>query len=199
MYSRLLDLVMVLPLWMLHGLQIAPSQKIGIAFIFSLAFACFVLCIMISIESLNQDRALYTILAVNLNVIASCLPTCCALFTLRSRHRANKRSTWRGLRSEGTPGYKDVRCKNSTDSGGNIHIARMKSAAQIRHTQSDLEFWLPYSKIYVTSEIIVADGKDPQCLPASAWNGASPAHSFHHVPTKTPLRCTIATFDRLDI
>ncbi len=93
-------LVMVLPFWMLKDLKISTAQKVGLAFIFSLAFACVALDIVRVVEAVSQHQALYTIIEINSVVIISCLPTYRALLGIRQRRRSRKPSgsyPWRSL------------------------------------------------------------------------------------------------------
>ena len=85
--------IMGLPLAMLYDLKIPLGQKLGLAGIFSLAFFCIVLDILRTVQSLQANAALYVILAINFNVLLSCLPAYRALFTMRSRGHGTPRST----------------------------------------------------------------------------------------------------------
>lgn len=93
-------LVMALPFWMLKDLKISTPQKVGLAFIFSLAIACVALDIVRVIEAVSQHQALYTIIEINSVVIISCLPTYRALLGIRQRRRSRRPSgsyPWRSF------------------------------------------------------------------------------------------------------
>ena len=84
---------MALPLWMLKDLKVQIYQKIGLAFIFSLAIVCVVLDIVRTAEALKSNQALYTILEINFVVIISCLPSYRALLNM-SQPRSTKPSQY---------------------------------------------------------------------------------------------------------
>ena len=86
--------VMMLPLWMLRELKVGRPQKIGLAFIFSLATVCVALDIVRTTEALASNQALFTILEINFVVIVSCLPTYRTLFTLKQRRARSKASAY---------------------------------------------------------------------------------------------------------
>ena len=85
---------MALPLWMLKGLQIHKFQKLGLAFIFSLAIVCVALDILRTAEALASNQALYTVLEINFVVIVSCLPTYRALLNIGQQGRSGKASQY---------------------------------------------------------------------------------------------------------
>ena len=86
---------MALPLWMLKDLKVQTFQKIGLAFIFSLATVCVVLDIVRTVEALHSNQALYTILEINFVVIISCLPSYRALASVaQKRRKSSKRSQY---------------------------------------------------------------------------------------------------------
>ena len=89
---------MALPIWMLKDLKISISQKVALAFIFSLAIVCVALDIVRVIEAVKQNQALYTIIEINFVVIISCLPTYRALLGIGQRRKSSRPSTsypWR--------------------------------------------------------------------------------------------------------
>jgi len=83
---------MALPLWMLKDLKIRPRQKIGLAFIFSLATFIVALDILRTVEAAAEHQALFTVLEVNFAVIVSCLPTYRALLAIGQKRTTNKAS-----------------------------------------------------------------------------------------------------------
>ena len=83
---------MGLPIWMLKDLKISMAQKIGLAFIFSLAIVCVALDIIRVIEAVKQNQALYTIIEINFVVIISCLPTYRALLGIGQRRKSSRPS-----------------------------------------------------------------------------------------------------------
>lgn len=88
---------MALPFWMLKDLKITKYQKLGLAFIFSLAGFCVALDIARTVQAVAQNQALYTILEINFAVIISCLPTYRALLNIsqqRTSYRPSKLFTW---------------------------------------------------------------------------------------------------------
>ena len=83
---------------MLKDLKISISQKVGLAFIFSLAIVCVALDIVRVIEAVKLNQALYTIIEINFVVIISCLPTYRALLGIGQRRKSSRPSTsypWR--------------------------------------------------------------------------------------------------------
>ena len=73
---------MALPLWMLKDLKIRARQKLGLAFIFSLATFIVALDILRTVQAAANNQALYTVLEINFAVIVSCLPTYRALLAI---------------------------------------------------------------------------------------------------------------------
>ena len=101
---------MALPLWMVKRLKISTGQKLGLAFIFSLATVCVVFEILRTVEALRHEQALYTILEVNFFVIISCLPTFRALLNIdrkRLLYRPSKLSTWSPIEKGPSAGSKE--------------------------------------------------------------------------------------------
>ena len=126
---------MALPFWMLKDLKISIPQKIGLAFIFSLAIVCVALDIVRVVEAVNQNQALYTIIEINFVVIISCLPTYRALLGMGQRRKLSRPSTtspWRS-RQEGEYWEQEdsdqhpLRNRAATDvdmSGKSIHVLK---------------------------------------------------------------------------
>ena len=83
--------VMALPFWMLKDLKIKARQKMGLAFIFSLATFIVALDILRTVQAAADNQALYTVLEINFAVIVSCLPTYRALLAIGQK-RTNKPS-----------------------------------------------------------------------------------------------------------
>ena len=79
---------------MLKDLKIKLAQKIGLAFVFSLATICVVLDIVRTVEAIDSNQALYTVLEINFVVIVSCLPTYRALLNLGQAGRSRKPSQY---------------------------------------------------------------------------------------------------------
>ena len=77
---------------MLKDLKVQTYQKMGLAFIFSLAIVTIVLDIVRTVEALASNQALYTILEINFAVIISCLPTYRALLNIGQQRRSGKPS-----------------------------------------------------------------------------------------------------------
>ena len=85
---------------MLKDLKVHGYQKIGLAFVFSLAVVIVTLDILRTVQALVQHQALYTILEINLVVIVSCLPAYRALLSKGGQrsHSLNRQSrfpSWR--------------------------------------------------------------------------------------------------------
>ena len=85
---------MALPLWQLKQLRVKLSQKIALAFVFSVAMICVILDIVRTVEAIDSNQALYTVLEINFVVIVSCLPTYRALLSLGQQERSRKPSQY---------------------------------------------------------------------------------------------------------
>ena len=76
---------------MLRELKVRTRQKLGLAFIFSLATFTVVLDIVRTVEAVQGNQDLYTILELNFNVIVSCLPSYRALLKVDQRKSLHRR------------------------------------------------------------------------------------------------------------
>lgn len=114
---------MALPLWMLKDLKITRNQKLGLAFIFSVASFCVAVDIIRTVEAVARREAFYTILEINIVVLISCLPTYRALFNIgkqRTSDRPSKLSTWTTIENGPSGGSKE---ENGTALKANaIHV-----------------------------------------------------------------------------
>lgn len=88
---------MALPFWMIRDLKISMSQKLGLAFIFSVAIVCVALDIVRVVEAVSQNQALYTVIEINLVVVISCLPTYRTLLSIGQRNKSLQSHPWRSL------------------------------------------------------------------------------------------------------
>ncbi|KAL8724255.1 MAG: hypothetical protein Q9181_006909, partial [Wetmoreana brouardii] len=81
--------VMILPLFMLYGLQLRNAQKVVLAGVFSLGFVVAIVDILRTVESLNNGTfsgvALWSSLEVTVAVIVGSLPLYRALITSKGR------------------------------------------------------------------------------------------------------------------
>lgn len=66
------------------------KQKLGMAFVFCLAFFCVALDILRTVEALGSNQALYTVLEINMVVIIDCLPVYSTLLSWRRRRLESK-------------------------------------------------------------------------------------------------------------
>ena len=81
---------MALPLWMLKGLQMPTSRKVGLGCLFCLAFVDITFDILRTVYTMDGETAtlgtIWDTLEVQFAVIISCLPTYRSLFsTVRKR------------------------------------------------------------------------------------------------------------------
>ncbi|MCJ1477740.1 hypothetical protein MMC13_006413 [Lambiella insularis] len=74
--------IMALPLWMIKDLKMRIGQKLGLVFVFSFALVEIVLDILRTVEAIDLNQALFTILETNFAVIICCLPTYRVLLNL---------------------------------------------------------------------------------------------------------------------
>ena len=88
---------MALPFWMIRDLKVGMSQKLGLAFIFSLAIVCVAFDIVRVVEAVSGNQALYTAIEINLVVIISCLPTYRTLLSIGQRRKSQQSHPWRSL------------------------------------------------------------------------------------------------------
>lgn len=100
--------VMILPLFMLHGLQLRISQKIILGGAFSLGFVVAIFDILRTVESLQSGTfsgvALWSSLEVTIAVIVASLPLYRALITSKGRRSILSRlSIDHGKRSDSSP------------------------------------------------------------------------------------------------
>ena len=87
---------MALPLWMLKGLRLHWQQKLALGFVFSFGLVIVALDILRTVEAIQGNQIVYTILEINFAVIISTLPTYRSLLNL---HQHRLRSSARGSRS----------------------------------------------------------------------------------------------------
>ena len=92
---------MALPFWMLRELKVKRKQKLGLAFVFSLASFTVILDIVRTVEALSGNQDLYTILELNFNVIVSCLPSYRALLKMENRKSSRNKYKPSGSASYG--------------------------------------------------------------------------------------------------
>jgi len=154
--------IMALPLWMLKDLKVHLYQKLGLAFIFSLAGVCVALDIVRTVQALNSNQALYTILEINLVVIISCLPTYRALLNIhkdlsRRSSRPSKDISWRSSRPSKNSTWKTL--ENGSGLKSEDH-ARRASKDELE-SASDMEM----GGIQVTKGVTISSGpRDPYKL-----------------------------------
>ena len=147
--------VMCLPLAMLVDLKIPLGQKLGLAAIFSLALVCVALDILRTIQSLQASAALYAVIAVNLNVLVSCLPTYRALWAIRARKRESSRaspktSKWNSSWASSSPAL--------TPPSGR-ELARSVSRSEVCAMRNGDGDQLSPTKIHVKSDVAVVVGE----------------------------------------
>ena len=142
--------VMCLPLAMLVDLKIPRGQKLGLAAIFGLALVCVALDILRTVQSLQANAALYAVIAVNLNVLVSCLPTYRALWAIRARRpesssRASpKASRWTSSWGSSSPAMSPPR-----------EVARSVSQSEVCAMRNGAGDQLSPTKIHVKSDVAV--------------------------------------------
>jgi len=94
--------IMALPLWMIYQLKLRTSHKIGLAFVFTLAFVDIVFDILRTIYTVNGGAlaldTLWDILEPTIAVIISCLPTYTVL--LKSSKKPQPARTYATLEDE---------------------------------------------------------------------------------------------------
>lgn len=90
--------IMALPLGVLHGLKLRLPQKLGLAFVFSIAIVIVALDILRTVEAIDNNQNLYTILEINFTVIISCLPVYRSLLSKINQRRS---SGWSSRKSGG--------------------------------------------------------------------------------------------------
>ncbi len=123
--------VMALPLWMLKDLKIRTRQKVGLAFIFSLAIFIVALDILRTVEAASENQALFTVLEVNFAVIVSCLPTYRALLAIGQKRTTNKASK---ITSYARKSLGNGRSRRDDD--GRLPLRSQEDIGTEMHTQS---------------------------------------------------------------
>ena len=97
--------VMILPLWMLHTLQMRAGQKVALAALFTLGMIDIIFDVLRTIYTVNGGafalNTLWDILEPTIAVIISCLPTYASLF---KPTQSKKSSSYKALayRSDGS-------------------------------------------------------------------------------------------------
>ncbi len=177
---------MALPLWMIKDLKITLPQKIGLIFIFCLAFVCIALDILRVVEAVALNQALYTIIEINFVVIISCLPTYRALLGINKRRKSTAASGSRSRTLSGSHAWRSIDRGVASESEDKQPI-RSKEA-------SDIE--MGRNGIHVTRDFELVDGKrdrDPYSLDAldalDAPNRAAGARS-----PRSPVRVQARAF-----
>lgn len=174
---------MALPLWMIKDLKITLPQKIGLIFIFCLAFVCIALDILRVVEAVAHHEALYTIIEINFVVIISCLPTYRALLGINKRRKSTAASGSKSRTLSGSHAWRSIDRGVASESEDKQPI-RSKEA-------SDIE--MGGKGIHVTRDFKFVDGerdRDPYSLDAlDAPNRAAGARS-----PRSPLRVQARAF-----
>ena len=138
---------MTLPFWMLKDLKIPIPQKLGLAFIFSVALFCVALDIVRVIDAVSQNQALYTVIEINSVVVISCLPTYHALLNIGKRKTSRQSHPWRSL-EQGSYGksqdgdHGQFRRGKSSEiemSAKSIHVTQTMEASNVSRDQDLLE------------------------------------------------------------
>lgn len=132
---------MLLPLWMLHALQMQMIQKIGLACIFLLATIDILFDILRTVHTVNRDSLtthaiIWDVLEPTIAVIISCLPSYRALF----KHSRSRSAVWyKTLGSEarvGTPRAQRDACRLRSDFAG---LELGSAAPSLYELHSDFE------------------------------------------------------------
>lgn len=158
---------MALPLWMLKDLKIRSRQKIGLAFIFSLATFIVALDILRTVQAAAGKQALYTILEINFAVIVSCLPTYRALLAIGQKRTSNKASKITSY---------------ARKSLGNARSLRADDGHLPLRSQEDIGTELNSRSIHVSKGFAVSSGErdpysfEPHSNHSEAFNAPRPVH-----------------------
>ena len=130
---------MALPLWMLRGLKIRLSQKLGLIAIFSIAIVIVAFDILRTVKSIDggafSESALYGILEMTIAVMISCLPTYRTLFGIESKRKRdmyvdmNYKPSEGSQNSEGHP-LRDGEGSNTSVERGEQPTTEVKSTSR---------------------------------------------------------------------
>lgn len=129
----------MLPLWMLKDLKVQKYQKVGLAFIFSLATVCVVLDIVRTAEALASNQALYTILEINFVVIISCLPTYRVLLNFGKGSTKSSPSGYGSTRKSSVLSLKLPRGLSSWKRMDNSNSPKSEKITSLPPREADLE------------------------------------------------------------
>ncbi|KAL9025149.1 MAG: hypothetical protein Q9196_005985 [Gyalolechia fulgens] len=124
--SHLYDFIIILPLFMLYGLQLRPSQKASLAAVFSLGSVVAVFDILRTVESLDDGTfsgvALWSSLEVTVAAIVASLPLYRVLLTRKGRRSIMSRlSTERSKSVDTSPagsterGFLEIKAAKPSD------------------------------------------------------------------------------------
>ncbi|MCJ1396430.1 hypothetical protein MMC18_009320 [Xylographa bjoerkii] len=122
---------MALPLWMLKGLKMRLSQKLGLIFVFSFALLIVALDILRTVEAIWGNQILYTILEINFAVIISCLPTFRSLLNMNQARKPSRSgagssrhfSNW--SRSKGSKKFSNISNLSNLNSQGERKFSKI--------------------------------------------------------------------------
>ncbi|MCJ1397191.1 hypothetical protein MMC11_000383 [Xylographa trunciseda] len=135
--------IMALPLWMLKGLKMKISQKLGLIFVFSFALLIVALDILRTVEAISGNQILYTILEINFAVIISCLPTFRSLLNVKQTRKSSRSgagssrqlSNW--SRSKGSKKFSNISNLSNLNAQGDRRFSKISD--DDRPLRDDLE------------------------------------------------------------
>ena len=171
---------MALPLWMLKDLKIKARQKIGLAFIFSLATFIVALDILRTVEAASDNQALFTVLEINFAVIVSCLPTYRALLAIgqkRSTNRPSKitsyarKSSGQGGAFKGDDGRVPLRSQEEVGTEMHNHSIHHSKGFSVSTIPRDP---YPLEPLHVQSREFIAPA--PAHIPGPAFSSPCSSH-----------------------
>ncbi|MCJ1383785.1 hypothetical protein MMC17_006899 [Xylographa soralifera] len=140
--------IMALPLWMLKGLKMKLSQKLGLIFVFSFALLIVALDILRTVEAIWGNQILYTILEINFAVIISCLPTFRSVLNMNQARKSSRSgagssrhfSNW--SRSKGSKKFSNISNLSNLNTQGERKFSKISDDAH--PLREDVESALPF-------------------------------------------------------
>ncbi|MCJ1282711.1 hypothetical protein MMC26_002036 [Xylographa opegraphella] len=140
--------IMALPLWMLKGLKMKMSQKLGLIFVFSFALFIVALDILRTVEAIWGNQILYTILEINFAVIISCLPTFRSLLNMNQARKSSRSgagssrhfSNW--SRSKGSKKFSNISNLSNLSAPGERKFSKISD--DVHPLRADLESAVSY-------------------------------------------------------